>query len=90
MKVSIQVEVQKEVHEVGVAVAGLLKAIKAKKPIQEIIASEFASVSAAVAGIDQIPAEFAEDKAAFLRGVMLPMADVADELLKKDAPVPAA
>lgn len=89
-KLTVSVEVSKETSEVGALLVGLVKAIKAKKGIAEIAGEELPALMKAVDGITSVPAEYAEDHAAFLKALMLPMADIASELVgKQDAPASA-
>lgn len=59
-----EVEVPKELNDVGVLVVELLKDIKAKKPVSAIISENIANLYAAVEGFDQLGAE-AKAKEAF-------------------------
>lgn len=75
-KIDITVSVEKEAYEVGVAVVSLINAIRAKKTLPEIAAAEFAHLTAAVQGADQIPAEAKEDAAAFARALANPLSEL--------------
>jgi hypothetical protein len=88
-KMEITVSVEKETYEVGKFMAEILMSIKAKKPIAQIAAEELTALSAAVDGIQNIPAEFSEDQAAFMKAVLNPVADAVGALLKKDPAAPA-
>ena len=81
MKVKIEVEVSKEAHDVGVLVANLVSCLKAKKPLAEIAFAELKDLEAAIDGISQIPAEAKEDMGAFIKALVLPLADIASSLL---------
>jgi hypothetical protein len=85
-KITISVEVSKETHEVGTLVSDLLKAIKAKKPIVQIAAEELPALAKAIDGIEQLPAEMKEDKAAFMKAVMNPLSDGIAALMEPAIP----
>lgn len=74
-KVTISVDVEKEVNDVGVFISNLLIAIKQKKSASEILAAELQDLIKAIDGLEKIPAEYAEDKAAFAKAIMLPLVD---------------
>lgn len=80
-KKTVSVEVSKETHEVGVLVAGVIKAIIQKKPIAQIAVEELEALKTAVDGVTSIPAEPKEDPKAFGLAVCLPILDVVGELL---------
>jgi hypothetical protein len=87
-KVMMQVEVSKEVHELGEALALMVDAVKQAgadgwQPGQDLpalVVQAIAILPPALAGMDQIKSELAEDKAAFIAGVALPIAKIIGKL----------
>lgn len=55
--VKIEIEVCKETKEVFEALAGIVKGIKEKKPVAEIIAAELNDVIKAIEGFQALPEE---------------------------------
>ena len=90
-KQSVTVEVENETYELGLALVGLVKAVKdvvadGKVDIAEVVAAVIGQVDPlvkAVQGIDQLPAEAKEDFAAFAKALALPLADLPGLFLKK-------
>lgn len=82
-KMQITVDVEKDTYEVGKLISDILIGLKNKKPIAQIAGEELSALSAAVDGIQNVPGEFAEDHAAFLKSIMNPLSDAVGELLKK-------
>lgn len=76
MKVKIEVEVSKETHEVGVAVAGLVSDLLKKKTLAEVAAGALLNLQAAVDGLSDVSAEPAEDPGAFARAIAIPLSNV--------------
>lgn len=89
-KMDITISVEKETYEVGKFIAEVLMAVKAKKPVAQIAAEELTALSAAVDGIQNVPTEFQEDQAAFMKAILNPVSDAVGALLKKDAVAAAA
>ena len=90
-KQKVEVEVENETYELGLAVVGLVKAVKdvvadGKVDVAEIVAAVIGQVDPlvkAVKGIEELPAEAKEDFAAFAKALALPLADVPALFLKK-------
>ena len=90
-KVSVSVEVSKEAHELAVGVKEVALAVKQAladgfqvgQDIPAVIGVAIGSLSVAVAGVEKLGAEIAEDPAAFSKALALPMADLVSELAKK-------
>lgn len=89
-KQTIQVEVEKETLDVGLLLAGLIKSVKAKKPVAQIAAEELQDLVKAIDGIEQVPAEYKEDKAAFMKAVLIPVSDAVASLMTESPSQPAA
>ncbi len=87
----ITVSVSKETHEVGVVVGNLLKAIKDKKAVADIVSSELAAVFTAVEGVEKAPAEAKENLLASVNAIQLPVTEGIVYLLagKPEAPASA-
>jgi hypothetical protein len=72
-KVNVQVEVSKELFEVGKGLADFAKHLKAAvadgwqigSDLPAVLTAVMADLVPALQGVDKIPAEFAEDKMAF-------------------------
>ncbi len=62
-----EIDYAKEVGDVGLALEGLLQAIKQKKTLGEIIALELPLVVAAVDGVAQISDELTANRGAAIR-----------------------
>lgn len=83
-KQKLEVEVSKEAYELGLALFGIVKAVKdaaadGKIELAEVVAAVVAQVSpivSAVQGIDQLDDEVKEDIAAFSKALALPLADI--------------
>lgn len=95
-KLDVTVSVEKETYELGQAVAGLVLAIKAKAKdglnLGEVVAAlseEMGVLVKGVMGLDQVPAEAVESPGAMARAIALPLTDVLEGLLKKEAPAAA-
>jgi len=86
-----QVEVTKEFSELWDGLAEIVKAAKLAladgfQPGQDlpvIAAQAFGSLTKAIGGLDQLPAEAKEETAAFVRGGLLGAADVIEAALAK-------
>lgn len=90
-KIDVTVSVEKETYEVGKLLADVVLALKAKKGLAEIAASELPALMAAIDGIALVPTEFADDAGAFLSAALIPVSQALGALLKKDpAAAPAA
>lgn len=92
-KVQKTVEVSKEMSEMGDALAGLVKSIKAHSAnglgVTEIVAAigeQMNSLVAGVVGLDQLPAEAKEDLQAFSLAIALPLCDIMGSVAGKSAP----
>lgn len=90
-KIQVTVEVSKETQEVLAALVEIVKASKQAladgfqpgADLPAIVAAAWAKLPEAISGLDQVPAEFAEDKAALVRTVLLGGSDLVDALLAK-------
>jgi len=80
-KVTISVEVPKELNELCVALRELIKDVAAKKDLAVVAAENLPNLAAAVQGLDQLAVEFKEDRAAFARAVGLLISDTVMELV---------
>lgn len=92
MKISVSVQVEKEMHELGEAVAGLVLKIKEKAAdglsVTDVVAAvgeEMTSLVQGVVGLEQLPAEAKEDLEAFSAAVALPMCKILGGLAGKPA-----
>jgi hypothetical protein len=91
MKQSIQIEVEKEVYEVGAAFVALCSAFAQAKAdgkveLAEIVASLSLSLPtfiAAAEGISQLPAEAKDDVGCFVKSIAVQVADGVSVLLAK-------
>lgn len=87
-----EVEVTKEFAELWEGLAEIVKASKVAlkdgfQPGQDlpvIAAQAFGSLTKAIGGLDQLPAEAKEATAAFVRGGLLGASDVLEAALKKE------
>jgi hypothetical protein len=83
-KQMVQVEVSKEMYELGMGLAGVVDAVKQAtadgwQPGQDlpaIVVAAIAILPPALQGVDQIKGELSEDKGAFISAVALPIADI--------------
>jgi hypothetical protein len=83
-KQMVQVEVSKEMYELGMGLASVVDAVKQAtadgwQPGQDlpaIVVAAIAILPPALQGVDQIKSEIAEDKGAFIAAVALPIAEV--------------
>lgn len=90
-KMTINVEVSKEAHELGEGVKGVVLAVKkalddgwdTASDLPTIVTVSLAHLAPAVGGLDQLDDEVKEDPAAFSKALALPVADMISELLKK-------
>lgn len=89
-KITLQVDVQKEVNDVVVLVCDLVLAIKNKKAISEIVASELVKLEQAIAGLSSLGADFQMDPAGAAKAIELPMTDLIVGLLQPAPAAPAA
>jgi hypothetical protein len=96
MQKTITVSVQKETHDIGVLVSGVVKGLIAKKPIAEIAVGELQALKEAVDNITAVPAELSEDPGAFALSIAVPLADIlsavnaAKKAPASEAPAPSA
>ncbi len=81
-----EVDYAQEIGDVGEALEGLVKDIKAKKPIAEIAASSLARVVKAVDGIDQADEEVLKNRAAAIKTMGYHTGGIVDAIL----PAPSA
>jgi hypothetical protein len=83
-KQMIEVEVAKEMYELGMGLAQVIDAVKQAmadgwqpgQDIPVIVVQAIAIIPPALAGVDQIKNELSEDKGAFISAVALPIADI--------------
>lgn len=83
-KQMIEVEVAKEMYELGMGLAQVIDAVKQAmadgwqpgQDIPAIVVQAIAIIPPALAGVDQIKNELSEDKGAFISAVALPIADI--------------
>lgn len=83
-KQMVSVEVSKEMYELGMGLAQVIDAVKQATAdgwqpgtdIPAIVVQAIAIIPPALQGVDQIKNELAEDKAAFMNAVALPIADI--------------
>jgi hypothetical protein len=90
MKKKIEIEVSKEMHDVGVLVADLVKGLLAKKSITELAIAELQALKDAVDGITLVPGEVSEDPGAFALAIAVPMASILSAVTKKPEAAPVA
>ena len=96
-KVQVQVEVSKEMHEVGKAVEEFLKAAKAAADdgwdtatdLPAVLITAASQLVVAVEGIDKLDDELREDPEAFVKAIGLPVMAGVGVFLKKADPTPA-
>ena len=92
-KVSVTVEVSKELYELGQGLSKVVASVKQAladgwQPGQDlptIAMAAYADLVPAVQGLDKAGAELAEDRSAALRAVSLGLSDVVDSVLPKQA-----
>lgn len=88
-KIKIEVEVSKEAHEVGVALLGVLKAVKLAladgfqvgQDLPVLITAAISELPKAIEGVDKLPEEAKQDTVAFIKALTLPVADMVEVLL---------
>lgn len=85
--VDITVKVAQETDAVMVEVRNVIAAFVAKKPVNDIIAAEFAGLSKAIGNLSALAPEAKEETMAVVRSVLNRSLDVAEALL---APAPVA
>ena len=91
MKQSIQIEVEKEVYELGAAFVAICKAFAdakadGKVELAEVIASlslALPTFIAAAEGVSSLPAEAKEDVGCFVKSISIQVADGVSTLLVK-------
>ncbi len=82
-----EIEYAEEVDEVGLAVAELIRDIRAKKPIAAIAAENLTNVVKAVEGAEQVDDELEANRRVALQTMGYRTGDMVDALLKPAAPV---
>lgn len=90
--VKVEFEAPKETHELGLAIAKLMKNYKAAvadgfqvgQDIPAILMGSFNEVMAGIDGVDKVGAEFKADPVNAAMGALVPLADGISELVKKD------
>lgn len=90
--VKVEFDAPKETHEVGKAIAGLMKNYKVAvadgfqvgQDAPAILMGSFNELMAAIDGVDQIGAEFKADPVNAAMGALVPLAEGISELVKKD------
>lgn len=91
-KQTLNIEVQKESYELAKALYEIVKVSKKAlsdgwqpgEDIPMILTQSLSHLLPAVDGMDKVSAEYMEDKAAFLRSMMIPMSDVAALFMKEE------
>lgn len=81
--IQVQKDVAKEVDEVLALMVGLVKDVKAKKPLAEIAAGQLVPLMSALEGIDKLDDEIKENRAAVMATVGAKMGDLLDAILPK-------
>lgn len=95
--VKVETEVTKEVHELGLAVKGVIKAYKdatadgwqSGTDIPAILMASFQKLSVAIEGVEKVGGEFKEEPLKAALGVLLPVAEGIEMLIRKDEQAPA-
>lgn len=90
-KLKIEVEVAKEVYELGVGISQVVKAVKEAldngwqmgEDLPLVLSAVISHLVPAVQGIDKISDELKEDPSAFAKGVVIPVSDAVASFLKK-------
>lgn len=87
-----EVEYAKEIGDVMVLIVELVKDVKAKKAMSELMSENLPHLINAIGGVDQVPAEIAEHKVVALQTVGLHIGELAAAILAEApaAPVPPA
>ena len=67
----MQVNVEKEVLDVGMAVVAIVAKLKAKEPVLQIVAEEFATLVALVGEVGAIPGDVTSDLDGTLNAAVL-------------------
>lgn len=89
----VEIEVTKEAHELGMAVANLVKAVKASlddgfqvgTDIPAIVMVAFQELPKAIEGLDKLDDEAKAALKPFIMALVLPITDAVESLLKKQA-----
>ena len=86
--VDINLKAPKELNDARLLLVSLIGDLKAKKPLEQVAAGNLLKLSEAVAGIDQVPAEFKEELKKSLAVCGLLGGEVAGALLEEAPVVP--
>jgi hypothetical protein len=96
-KKKIEIEVSKETHELGSAIAGIVKSIAEKKAdglsAADIATSLTENISAIMSGLDgatEIGNELAEDPKAFAKAITDPVIDAVTSFIPAKPSAPSA
>lgn len=76
-----QVEVSKEVDDAMAFLVGIVRDVRQGKPAPEIAAGNLAGLVNAAAGIDQVPAELAEDRKVAFQTIGARVGELVDALI---------
>jgi hypothetical protein len=82
-KITVQVEVAKEVHEIAILLCSLISQLVNKVPLTQIAANDLVKLEAALGGLSEVSNELNGDLAAVQKSFMLPLADMIAALVKK-------
>lgn len=82
-KIKIEVEVAKDLYEVVLLLADVVKGLKSGKPLADIAVAELAALKNAVDGIQNVPEGLKDEVAASLRAALIPLSDVLESFLVK-------
>lgn len=86
--VDVTVKAPKELNDARVLLVSLIADLKAKKPLEQIAAGNLLKLSEAVAGMDNVPAEFKEELRKSLAVCGLMGGEIAGALLEQAPVVP--
>ena len=75
------IKVAKEIDDVMLILPSLIRAIRAGKPVAEIVATEFANLISAVQGADQVSAELATERKVALQTIGYRSGELVDAFL---------
>jgi len=79
--VKVEVELAKEVDDVGLFLAELVRDIRAKKPATAIMAENIVNLTNAIAGVDQVDDEFALNRKVALETIGRQTGNLTDAII---------